>query len=324
MKAIAFFNNKGGVGKTTLLCNVAAYFAQAGSRVCVVDCDPQCNASQYLFHDDFLESTFEDQEQNIETLFTGLMAGEGHATRVPVKRSAAFGVDVVCGSPGLSMAEDFLAEEWASLNTQRGLSSTMVFHKMLKSLSDYDFVFFDVSPSLGAINRTVLLSSDYFISPMSIDIFSLKAFENISRWMEKWQAHWIYSVNSPQLDARSPTVIDAKTIDGASFIGYVSQQYIAKRDSSGERRPVKSYDEIIRQIDEQIDRHFGGHLLPPEPYEIGKIPNLHSLAPMSQSRRKPIFSLLAADGIVGAHFAKVKEAKQIFGEVSDEIRKRLA
>ncbi|MET0238438.1 MAG: AAA family ATPase [Sphingobium sp.] len=323
MKAIAFFNNKGGVGKTTLLCNVAAYFAQAGFRVCVVDCDPQCNASQYLFHDDFLESTFEDPQQNIESLFTGLMAGEGHAARVPMKRSAAFGVDVVCGSPGLSMAEDFLAEEWASLNTQRGLSSTMVFHRMLRSLTDYDFVFFDVSPSLGAINRTVLLSSDYFVSPMSIDIFSLKAFENISRWMAKWQSHWTYSVNSPQLDASNPTVIDAKTIDGASFIGYVSQQYIAKRDSSGERRPVKSYDEIIKQIDGQINKHFSGHLLPPKPYEIGKIPNLHSLAPMSQSRRKPIFSLLAADGIVGAHFAKVKEAKEIFGKVSDEIRKRL-
>ena len=135
--------------------------------------------------------------------------------------------------------------------------------------------------------------------------------------MSKWQAHWTYSVNSPQLDAHNQSVVDAKLINGASFIGYVSQQYIAKRDSSGERRPVKSYDEIIKQIDGQIDER------PPKPYEIGKIPNLHSLAPMSQSRRKPIFSLLAADGIVGAHFAKVKEAKEIFGEVSDEIRKRL-
>lgn len=323
MKALAFFNNKGGVGKTTLLCNVAAYFSQIGLRVCVIDCDPQCNASQYLFHDDFLEKTFENSQQNIESLFTGLMAGEGHATRVPVMRSAAFGVDVVCGSPGLSMAEDFLAEEWASLNTRRGLSSTMVFNRMLQSLTDYDFVFFDVSPSLGSINRTVLLSSDYFISPMSIDIFSLKAFENISKWMAKWRAHWDYSVNSPQLDAMSTTVVDAKTIKGANFIGYVSQQYIAKRDASGERRPVKSYDEIIQQIDGQIDRHFKGELLPRKPYEIGKIPNLHSLAPMSQSRRKPIFSLTASDGIVGAHFAKVKEAKEIFGEVSRDIRKRL-
>ncbi|WP_082462610.1 ParA family protein [Sphingobium sp. Leaf26] len=324
MKAIAFFNNKGGVGKTTLLCNVAAYFAEMGLRVCVVDCDPQCNASQYLFHDDVLAGEIEDKNKNIESLFAGLMAGEGHASHVPLKRSAAFSVDVVCGSPGLSMAEDFLAEEWARLNTPRGLSSTMVFEKMLKNLTNYDYVFFDVSPSLGAINRTVLLSSDYFISPMSIDIFSLKAFENISRWMEKWKSNWDYAVNSPQHDVQSESVLDAKEINGAKFIGYVSQQYIAKRDASGERRPVKSYDEIIKQIDGQIDKHFNGQLLPPKPYEVGKIPNLHSLAPMSQSNRKPIFSLSAADGVVGAHFAKVKEARVIFAEVSAEILKRIA
>lgn len=322
MKAVAFFNNKGGVGKTTLLCNVAAYFAESGLRVCVVDCDPQCNASQYLFHDEVLEKMLAEPQQTIESLFTSLMAGEGHASRVPIKRSASFGVDVVCGSPGLSMAEDFLAEEWASLNTQRGLSSTMVFHRMLLLLRDYDYVFFDVSPSLGSINRTVLLSSDYFISPISIDIFSLKAFENISQWMTKWRLHWDYLVNSPQLNSKNETVISAKEIKGAKFIGYVSQQYIAKRDSNGEKRPVKSYDEIIQQIDGQIDKHFKGNLLPPEPYEIGSIPNLHSLAPMSQSRRKPIFALLASDGIVGAHFAKVKEAREVFGHVSDEILNR--
>lgn len=324
MEAIAFFNNKGGVGKTTLLCNVAAYFSQElGKNVCVVDCDPQCNASQYLFHDNFLEDVISDPEKNIEALFQGLMAGEGHADKMPINRSASFSVDVICGSPGLSMAEDFLAEEWAALNTQRGLSSTMVFHNALKKLHTYDYVFFDVSPSLGAINRTVLLSSDFFVSPMSIDIFSLKAFKNISEWMARWKAHWEYSVNSPQLAPNNKIVLDAKSIMGAEFIGYVSQQYIAKRDASGERRPVKSYDEILRQIDFQIAENFPDASRPPEPFEIGKIPNLHSLAPMSQSSRKPIFALSGKDGVVGAHFQKVKDAKDIFASVANEILKRV-
>lgn len=323
MKSLAFFNNKGGVGKTTLLCNMAAYFSQElGKKVCVVDCDPQCNASQYLFNDETLEGTLASPSENVEALFSGLMEGEGHAGRVPVKRSGAFSVDVVCGSPSLSLAEDFLAKEWAGLNNVRGLSSTLVFINALEKLSDYDYVFFDVSPSLGAINRAVLLSCDFFISPMSIDVFSLKAFENISRWMSNWKEEWGYAVNSPQL--KTSTVLEkAKAIKGAGFIGYVSQQYIAKRDSSGERRPVKSYDEIIQQIDEQIRQHFTGDLQPPRPFEIGKIPNLHSLAPMSQSRRKPIFSLTGKDGVVGAHFAKVKEAKEIFSDVSTKTLERV-
>ncbi|MCE7521205.1 AAA family ATPase [Halomonas titanicae] len=323
MKALAFFNNKGGVGKTTLLCNVAAYFAQEmGKKVCVIDCDPQCNASQYFFKDENFEDILEGTD-NIEALFQQLMEGEGHAEDIPIIKSEEFGVDVVCGSPGLSMAEDFLAKEWAALNTPRGLSSTLVFNKALEKLSHYDYVFFDVSPSLGAINRAVLLSCDYFVSPMSIDIFSLKAFDNISKWMASWRSQWDYAVNSPQLNQASSTVLKARNIKGASFIGYVSQQYIAKRDASGERRPVRSFDEIIQKIDSQIEKHFTEGLKPPEPYEIGKIPNLHSLAPMSQSRRKPIFNLTGKDGVVGAHFAKVKEAKEIFAEISIEINNRI-
>jgi cellulose biosynthesis protein BcsQ len=50
MKSIAFFNNKGGVGKTTLLCNVAALHLNL--KVCVIDADPQCNATQYFFDED--------------------------------------------------------------------------------------------------------------------------------------------------------------------------------------------------------------------------------------------------------------------------------
>lgn len=106
-------------------------------------------------------------------------------------------------------------------------------------------------------------------------------------------------------------------------MGYVSQQYIAKRDSSGERRAVKSFDEIIKQIDNQIENNFSKDERPSKPYELGKIPNLYSLAPMSQSRRKPIFSLSAKDGVVGAHFAKVKEAKEIFRIVTKEIVRRV-
>ena len=56
MYSLAFFNNKGGVGKTTLSCNMAFYFASAkGQRVLVIDCDPQCNATQLLLPDNIWE-----------------------------------------------------------------------------------------------------------------------------------------------------------------------------------------------------------------------------------------------------------------------------
>lgn len=49
MKSITVFNNKGGVGKTTVLCNLAAYLAlRRNKKVLIVDADPQCNATNYL------------------------------------------------------------------------------------------------------------------------------------------------------------------------------------------------------------------------------------------------------------------------------------
>jgi cellulose biosynthesis protein BcsQ len=59
MKSIAFFNNKGGVGKTTLVVNLAAYFAlRLKKRVLVIDADPQCNATQAMFSDDFIDKRY--------------------------------------------------------------------------------------------------------------------------------------------------------------------------------------------------------------------------------------------------------------------------
>ena len=56
---VAFFNNKGGVGKTTLACNFAAWEAAAGRSVLIVDLDPQCNSTQLVLNEDQWEAIYE-------------------------------------------------------------------------------------------------------------------------------------------------------------------------------------------------------------------------------------------------------------------------
>ena len=326
MRSLAFFNNKGGVGKTTLLCNVAAYLSQElYYKVLVVDADPQCNATQYMFNDADLYYFYEETSSfTIYNVIRPLSLGKGYSKELSIYPSDRFEVDVLPGDPRLALTEDLLAKDWgsASAGEARGMRTTLLFAELMKRCDDYDLVFFDVGPSLGSINRAVLLATDYFVAPMSIDIFSVKAIENISDWLRRWRKQWISGIEN-LYDAEEVEVTLQRDLN---FLGYVSQQYIAKRDSSGSKRAVNAYDRIMSQFDSVIKNKLINSLYSKtkyKSYNLGSIPNLHSLIPMSQSSRSPVFSLKASDGVRGAHFSKVKDARETFGKVAENILKRI-
>jgi cellulose biosynthesis protein BcsQ len=323
MKSVAFFNNKGGVGKTTLLCNVAAYISlYHKKRVCVVDADPQCNATQYFFDDATITEIYDDKSSfTIHSFIEPVASGEGYASDFKARRSPRFEVDVIPGDPRLALTEDLLARDWgdAKSGDLRGIRTNLVFSDLLNRLKDYDYVFFDVSPSLGALNRSVMLSTQYFISPVSLDIFSLKAFENIAAWIKGWWQEWERGIENVKDKTKVPSLNFNKPV----FVGYVTQQYLAKKDSEGQRRAVQAYEKIREQIDTIIAKNGLAESLEPIEYAIGTVPNLFSLIPMSQSNHTPVFALTAADGVVGAHFSKVKDSKDIFGTVADSLAKRV-
>ena len=76
MKTIAVFNNKGGVGKTTLLCNIAACLKDKGKRVLLIDADPHCNATIYLFSQERIEEMYSDKAtKTIYSLVTPIKKG---------------------------------------------------------------------------------------------------------------------------------------------------------------------------------------------------------------------------------------------------------
>lgn len=70
MKSVSFFNNKGGVGKTTLTCNLAFTFAKDfGKRVLIVDCDPQCNSTILILGEEISYELYSnDQKSSHKTI----------------------------------------------------------------------------------------------------------------------------------------------------------------------------------------------------------------------------------------------------------------
>ncbi|ARJ69595.1 hypothetical protein B0A89_08115 [Paracoccus contaminans] len=251
-----------------------------------------------------------------------LVEGEGFAKRISFRKSRSFGVDVIPGDPRLALTEDMLSRDWTDVKASevRGMKASLVFSELLSRLGQYDYVFVDVGPSLGAINRAVLLSADYFLSPMSIDIFSLRDFENIAKWMEGWKSEWKNGTERLEQKGRRLTVASPP---GAMFLGYVSQQYLAKRQRDGELRAVSAYEQIRSRIDDVIHSSLSEDDRPEPPYELGTVPNLFSLIPMSQSKHKPVFRLQGKDGVVGAHFQKVRDSLETFAKVGESLLVRV-
>ncbi len=328
MKSITVFNNKGGVGKTTFLCNIAGYLAlYEKKKVLVIDADPQCNATIYLLPEDQVLELYDRSARNtVDAYIDPLRRGKGYLSEnIEIAKTPRFGVDLLPGDPKLALSEDLLASDWTvGVNGDpRGLQTTFVFRDLLSRYANYDYVFVDVGPSLGAINRSVLIASDFFLMPMSSDIFSLVAIKNIATSLTKWRNSLGKGLTDYAANENEPYLVNGTAADWhLHFAGYVTQQYTAKKTGKGNRQPVKAYDRIIKQIPNLVEDELIGNFsnLPQSAqYKLGEIPNLHSVVPMSQTANAPIFALRAKDGVVGAHFAKVADAQTLYAAIAKRL-----
>ena len=274
-----------------------------------------------LFDEETITQIYETKSSfTIYSVVRPLSIGKGYTDEIRPRYAKDFGVDILVGDPRLALMEDLLARDWgtAIAGEIRGLRTTFLFAHLLSLCSNYDYVFFDMGPSLGSINRSVLLASSFFVSPMSIDIFSLRAIENITLSLTEWRRLFTLGIERSQ-DPDDITAFHQQW--RLRFAGYVMQQYIAKT-KSGERRAVHAYERIMRRIPSVIKTEYIEKFQPGMPnisYNLGTVPNLYSLIPMSQTSHKPIFALRARDGVRGAHFTKVKDSLEIFRNIADSL-----
>lgn len=327
MQSVVVFNNKGGVGKTTLLCNLAAYLSiEEGKKVIIIDADPQCNATAYLFPYPDIESIYENASGTIYDVVRPVQRGRGYIKGpLPILKSSTFEVSVIPGDPRLSLAEDFLGKDWieGKSGDYRGLQTTLIFKDLLLKLSDYDYVIFDVGPSLGALNRAVLIACDFFLVPMSSDIFSLRAIENISLALKEWREGITSGLSEYSRKEQEDFQIENSEANWRlQFIGYVTQQYTAKT-VDGIKIPVNAYEKIIKKIPTTIGKElsiFNDNANKKDVvFKLGEIPSLHSLIPLSQNSNTPIFCLQAKHGVVGSHFNKVRDYKKVIKIIADNL-----
>ena len=158
MKIIAVANQKGGVGKTTTVVNIAAAIAEKGKKVLCIDTDPQANLSDYLGY---------DFEPNRRTLLH-ILKGECEPHDCIISNADEH-IDYIPADIMLSSAEMFLAQMMCREQIQILRNALMNDN----SLEIYNYILIDCPPSLGMLVHNALAAADGIIVPVQTQMFSV-------------------------------------------------------------------------------------------------------------------------------------------------------
>ena len=320
---IAFFNNKGGVGKTSLVHHLACMYADLGQRLLVADLDPQANLSAAFLDEDRLDELWPDggHPRTVYGAIDPLLRGIGDVVAEPHSERIEDALHLLVGDLGVGRFEDELSQQWPRcLDGQerafRVMSALWRLMQRAALRTRAEFVLVDLGPNLGAINRAALVAADFLLVPLTPDLFSLQGLKNLGPTVRRWRKEW-----ADRRD-RNPSQELPLPEGRIEPVGYVVMQHAVRLD-----RPVKAYDRWVARIPGVYATEVLGLPEPPseadsDPNRIGLVKHYRSLMPMAQEARKPMFHLRAADGAIGAHASTVLEARRNFQEIALELGRR--
>ncbi len=324
---LTFFNNKGGVGKTSLVYHLSAMFAELGTRVLTVDLDPQANLTAAFLDEDQLADIWQDGTV-VSTIFDSIKPLLDVGDYEPVDYQIINPkLALIPGDLGLSGFEDQLSATWTEAmddkNKARPFRILTAFWRSAQEAASRftaDLIIVDVGPNLGAINRAALLGSNHVIVPLGADLFSLQGLRNLGPTLRDWRQGWNTRRDSWVQPAFALPSGDMTPVG-----------YIAMRHGVRLTRPVKAYTRWLEQIPLEFRRsvlheEVASAAVPKiesDPYCLSMLKNYNSLMPLAQEVRKPIFSLRAADGAIGAHANAVKSAYGDFRTLARDIAGRI-
>lgn len=322
---IAFFNNKGGVGKTTLVYHLSYMLEQLGHRVLMVDLDPQSNLTAMCLSEERLEELWPDTDDHAQTVLgcvQPILRGLGDVSS-PHLEIVRPGLALIPGDLGLSTFEDKLSASWPlALDRDEAAYRTLsAFHRFAQDggqLHGASIIILDVGPNLGAINRAALLASDHVITPLAPDLFSMQGLRNLGPTLIDWRRSW-----KDRLDRKPMENVDLP-VGRMNPLGYLVMQ-------AGMRlsRPVKAYERWVKRIPGQYHKSLLASSAVPkstdkDPYCLAVMRHYQSLMPLAQDAQKPMFDLKPADGAIGAHTKSVTRCRQDFTNLANLIVERLA
>ncbi len=343
MKVISVFNNKGGVGKTTLTFHIAHALSEMGNRVLMMDADPQCNLTIYsvdqekihdiwekedCFIDEGFESSKNDlsledfvkmnsEPRSLHYLLKPTEEGTGELENVPPPFELTNNLDIVPGRLTLHLYEEKIAGRWTDVYRGEPLAIRTI--TKIRNLAeiyaekyDYDYVIIDTSPSLGAMNKVVISTVDGFFIPAAPDLFSLYGIRNIGKALSAWKSEFdvIYKLISAGKRHSFPD-------NFVTFLGYTI--YNAKKYAGVNNNWDLAHAHLnyAQQIPDTIKKHIQPKLrehLPENQLDtpIGgtSVMHTHNTFPsMAQHYHAPMWNVPALDIIEDEHINTLRGAR---------------
>ncbi len=325
----AFFNNKGGVGKTALLFHLTHMFADLGKRVLAADLDPQANLTASFLDEDVLEELWDVPAEGRATIFGAVrpLIDVGDV-RIPAIQTPRGRLALLPGDLALAGFEDTLSEVWPKMlgdqNLERPFKITSAFWRVMQAAGANhraDLIVCDLGPSLGALNRAALVAADFVVIPMGPDLFSLYGLRNLGPILKRWRKQWKARRRNFE-ESHSGSIFDLPSGEMKPL------GYIVNRHSVLRKEPVKAfrnwigripnaYREFVREEPASDDLDAKN-----DPHCLAQLKDYRSLAAMAQEHHKPMFRLTVADGAIGAHQAAVRQCREDFEELAKEILRR--
>ncbi|MBN1689326.1 MAG: ParA family protein [Candidatus Omnitrophica bacterium] len=155
-KIASFCNQKGGVGKTTSVINLASILGQYGKKVLVIDVDSQANATSGFGI---------DKPKTIESTTYQLIVDKRDPLEL-IRETGVSNVSLIASNFELSGAElELISQEKREFSLKEQLS---------KIENNYDYIFIDCPPSLGLMTINALVASRYIIIPLQCEYYALE------------------------------------------------------------------------------------------------------------------------------------------------------
>jgi len=355
MKIISIFNNKGGVGKTTLTYHLAHILAEMGKRVLILDLDPQCNISLYAMKEEELEKIWQAENTVIDNGFESVMRqmkkddfdtlfnstrtmhfmlksveeGISDFNKLPPPFKISDNLDLIPGRLTLFMYENKISERWNGMFLGEPLPIRTVTRirrlaELYSEQNGYDFVITDTSPNLGALNKVIISTADGFIIPCLPDMFSLYGIKNIGKALTQWQRDFsiCFLIISPEKRKEFPQKF-------VRFLGYTIYNAKKRSDSHDKWKLAKAHynyaqqipDAIKEHIDEKVREHLSDEIVA-EPIGNDAVMHTHNTFPnMAQKYKKPMWKLPGCDSLEPSDSSTIGPNRKDYEGTRDKYRK---